>query len=46
MDAVTKGKGKAGLKPTARPSREQAEDAVRTLISWAGDDPQIGRAHV
>ena len=22
-----------------RPSREQAEDAVRTLIRWAGDDP-------
>jgi GTP cyclohydrolase I len=24
---------------TARPSREEAEDAVRTLIQWAGDDP-------
>jgi GTP cyclohydrolase I len=24
---------------TARPSREQAEEAVRTLIRWAGDDP-------
>lgn len=24
----------------ARPSREQAEDAVRTLIRWAGDDPE------
>jgi GTP cyclohydrolase I len=23
-----------------RPSREQAEDAVRTLLRWAGDDPQ------
>ena len=23
-----------------RPSRIQAEDAVRTLISWAGDDPE------
>lgn len=23
----------------ARPSREQAEQAVRTLIQWAGDDP-------
>ena len=22
-----------------RPSREEAEDAVRTLIAWAGDDP-------
>lgn len=24
---------------TARPSREEAEDAVRTLLRWAGDDP-------
>ena len=35
MDARTK-------KPAAtetRPSREEAEDAVRTLIAWAGDDP-------
>ena len=24
---------------TARPSREQAMEAVRTLIAWAGDDP-------
>lgn len=24
---------------TRRPSREQAEEAVRTLISWAGDEP-------
>ena len=23
-----------------RPTRDQAEDAVRTLIGWAGDDPQ------
>lgn len=23
----------------ARPSREEAEDAVRTLLRWAGDDP-------
>ncbi len=26
-------------KPHARPSRADAEDAVRTLIRWAGDDP-------
>ncbi len=26
--------------PVARPSREEAEAAVRTLIAWAGDDPQ------
>ncbi len=25
--------------PDGRPSREQAEAAVRTLIQWAGDDP-------
>jgi GTP cyclohydrolase I len=24
---------------TGRPSREQAEEAIRTLILWAGDDP-------
>lgn len=24
---------------TIRPSREQAEEAVRTLLAWAGDDP-------
>ncbi|MDH5489861.1 MAG: GTP cyclohydrolase I, partial [Rhodospirillaceae bacterium] len=23
----------------ARPSRDEAEQAVRTLIQWAGDDP-------
>jgi GTP cyclohydrolase IA len=26
-------------KPANRPSREEAESAVRTLIRWAGDDP-------
>jgi GTP cyclohydrolase I len=26
-------------KPFPRPSREEAEAAVRTLIAWAGDDP-------
>ncbi|MCW9035270.1 MAG: GTP cyclohydrolase I FolE [Rhodospirillales bacterium] len=24
---------------SSKPSREQAEDAVRTLLAWAGDDP-------
>jgi len=28
-----------GAPDDARPSREAAEDAVRTLIRWAGDDP-------
>ncbi|PVE21883.1 GTP cyclohydrolase I FolE [Microvirga sp. KLBC 81] len=30
----------AADKPTDRPTREEAEAAVRTLIRWAGDDPQ------
>jgi GTP cyclohydrolase I len=40
MDAVIKGKAKAGDEPFNRPSRDEAEDAVRTLIAWAGDDPR------
>lgn len=28
-----------GLRPANRPTREEAEAAVRTLIAWAGDDP-------
>ena len=31
-------KGKA--KPPARPSRAEAEEAVRTLLRWAGDEPE------
>ena len=27
-------------KPVVKPSRAEAEDAVRTLIRWAGDDPK------
>ncbi len=30
---------KPRLVPLAKPSREEAEAAVRTLIAWAGDDP-------
>ncbi len=30
---------------SARPSREQAEEAVRTLIRWAGDDPKREGLH-
>ncbi len=26
--------------PTSKPTRKEAEDAVRTLISWAGDNPE------
>ena len=40
MDAEIKGKAKAGDEPFNRPSRDEAEDAVRTLIAWAGDDPK------
>jgi GTP cyclohydrolase I len=40
MDAVIKGKAKADAAPHNRPSRDEAEDAVRTLIAWAGDDPR------
>jgi len=28
------------FKEVERPSREEAEEAVRTLIKWAGDDPE------
>ena len=28
------------LRQDARPSREEAESAVRTLLRWAGDDPE------
>lgn len=31
---------KAPARSPVRPSREEAENAVRTLIRWAGDDPQ------
>jgi len=49
MDAVVKPLRKAQLSehvrkapppPTARPSRDEAEAAVRTLIAFAGDDPE------
>lgn len=30
----------AGLEPVRRPTREEAMEAVRTLIAWAGDDPR------
>ena len=31
--------GTAEITGTRRPTRAQAEEAVRTLISWAGDNP-------
>src|SRR5260221_3405968 len=42
MDALTKKPaqtGTAAVRKVERPSREEAEAAVRTLIAWAGDDP-------
>lgn len=41
MDAPTKIRGSTSLRvhTVTRPSREEAEAAVRTLIAWAGDDP-------
>jgi GTP cyclohydrolase I len=42
MDAVVKKFQRDGALPKApvqRPSREEAEAAVRTLLAWAGDDP-------
>ncbi|HQZ13532.1 MAG TPA: GTP cyclohydrolase I FolE [Devosia sp.] len=41
MDASVKPQAKSSLTPVERkkPSREEAEAAVRTLIAWAGDDP-------
>lgn len=40
MDTVTKDKAKTAFDLSRRPSRGEAEDAVRTLIAWAGDDPK------
>lgn len=41
MDAITEPYSAAAMStaPAHRPSREEAEAAVRTLIAWAGDDP-------
>lgn len=42
MDAKITPLGTAKLppEPALRPTREEAEAAVRTLIAWAGDDPR------
>ncbi len=42
MDETATRRVRAAIKalaPPGRPSRAEAEDAVRTLIGWAGDDP-------
>ena len=45
MDAVARDRTLVGppgvdLEAVKRPTREEAMDAVRTLIAWAGDDPR------
>src|ERR1700739_4470773 len=39
MDDLVTLKAASARPKLARPSREEAEAAVRTLIAWAGDDP-------
>ena len=40
MDAVTPKTDIIRADSVIRPTQEQAEEAVRTLIAWAGDDPK------
>ena len=40
MDDIVKHQPNVAPSPVARPTREEAEAAVRTLIAWAGDDPR------
>ncbi len=40
MDVVTDPKEYERAETPVRPSRAEAEDAVRTLLAWAGDDPR------
>jgi GTP cyclohydrolase IA len=45
MDALAKdrdliGSNELDLQPIQKPTREEAMEAVRTLIAWAGDDPR------
>lgn len=40
MDAITKNKDLATGEPLKRPTQQEAEEAVRTLLAWAGDDPR------
>ncbi|MCL4145925.1 UNVERIFIED_CONTAM: hypothetical protein GTU68_027001 [Idotea baltica] len=39
MDAITPKKDASRKDSIKKPSREEAEDAVRVLLAWAGDDP-------
>ncbi len=40
MDAITPKNTFERAEELRRPTQEEAEEAVRTLIAWAGDDPQ------
>ncbi len=40
MDTITTPGSFERAEPIKRPSREEAEEAVRTLLAWAGDDPR------
>ena len=40
MDGTSRRQLKLAPAPGARPTRQQAEAAVRTLLEWAGDDPE------
>ncbi|MEO0881336.1 MAG: GTP cyclohydrolase I FolE [Pseudomonadota bacterium] len=40
MDAITEKKDIVRAEPIQRPTQEEAEAAVRTLLAWAGDDPE------
>ena len=40
MDAITPDNQMTGADEIERPSMEEAMDAVRTLLAWAGDDPR------
>jgi GTP cyclohydrolase I len=39
QDFGPKGVARIARRPVQRPSQAEAEEAVRTLIAWAGDDP-------
>jgi GTP cyclohydrolase IA len=39
-DSVEARHRKSKAKPRTRPSREEAEEAVRVLLRWAGDEPE------
>lgn len=40
MDAITPKNDTKIANTVTKPTREQAEEAVRTLLAWAGDDPK------